>query len=369
MYNMVRYVEYVSMKNTILIFILSFAYIACRIGINYQTHGYIQNIGDIFIFPAFMSPALLVFFSHRSKIKSITTAGLFVILLTVSVGLYWNYMDKPWFSPPETNTCDGPCYHWFSFENDPPLFQVLFGGSLSLIGASLIIIVITGLSKIQHHKRVLYLLLFFSIIAVSLVAYKYRYLNNYSLRRQTPNQTKQNSITESPKNYINELSHYTLTLSSSWRVYDASVDDVKPIFKSSSTAVQVQGFQDHEVRIDQEPMGKNDDLEAYIKSKYNIVGNRIEPIYDPYGYGGDIRYDIILYKKIEVSGKPGIRFVAHVSKDQLPGIQVGESSNIDEVFVQIDDKYILYIFGNPGFYSDKKGSVDEVISHLIFNNK
>ncbi len=120
------------------VFILSALYILFGILISNLTNGYKEGYGSYFINPAFFGPAILIIFSKRSFTQNLLSSLLLIFLLTLSSELFWNYMDKPWFSPQESNNCDGPCYGWFSFENDSPLFIVLLTGGLSIILGSLI---------------------------------------------------------------------------------------------------------------------------------------------------------------------------------------------------------------------------------------
>ncbi|MFT4975639.1 MAG: hypothetical protein ACI8S6_001526 [Myxococcota bacterium] len=50
------------------------------------------------------------------------------LLWGVSAGLLWvgayrafvSYQNHPWLAGPETLTCDGPCFGWYTFEFSPP---------------------------------------------------------------------------------------------------------------------------------------------------------------------------------------------------------------------------------------------------------
>lgn len=112
---------------------VTFGYLIIVVGI--WTHeGYIQGYGQYFVNAAMIAPFLVTALAPKKSKLSAALVGLFlIVLIFFSMNEFWNYQDKPWFSPPETNTCDGPCYGWFSFENDPPWFGVIISGCISLM--------------------------------------------------------------------------------------------------------------------------------------------------------------------------------------------------------------------------------------------
>lgn len=125
-------------KFIITVFLFCAIIIIARIIINNFTNGSKESYGAYFVEPALIGPAILLIFSKRSFTKNLLSSLLLIFLLIFSSELLWNYMDKPWFSPPEPNNCDGPCYGWFSFENNSPLFEVLLAGGISVLTGSLI---------------------------------------------------------------------------------------------------------------------------------------------------------------------------------------------------------------------------------------
>lgn len=138
------------------VFIFCAIIIIARILINNFTNGYKESYGTYFVEPALIGPAILLIFSKRSFTKNLLSSLLLIFLLILSSELFWNYMDKPWFSPPEPNNCDGPCYGWFSFENNSPFFEVLLVGGISVLTSSLIKLMIPikkVFSKLFHYRN------------------------------------------------------------------------------------------------------------------------------------------------------------------------------------------------------------------------
>lgn len=140
MLNVKNYIVHKSKNNKLVIsvFLFSTIYIVIRIAINNITNGYKENSGSYFVEPALICPVILLFFSKRSFTKNLLFSFFFIFLLIASSEIFWGYMDKPWFSPPESYTCDGPCYGWFSFENDSPFFSIFLAGGISIIIGSLL---------------------------------------------------------------------------------------------------------------------------------------------------------------------------------------------------------------------------------------
>jgi hypothetical protein len=115
-----------------LLIAVTVGYLILVVGI--MTHkGYIQEVGQYFVNAAMIAPFLVTALAPKRSKFSAAIVGLFlIVIIFFSMNEFWNYQDKPWFSPPETNTCDGKCYGWFSFENDPPWLKVIITGFVSL---------------------------------------------------------------------------------------------------------------------------------------------------------------------------------------------------------------------------------------------
>lgn len=70
-------------------------------------------------------------------------------ILTVAVwgafyAAYVDFMNHPWFSGPETNMCDGRCFGWYSFENDP---------SFDLHAANAVVSLLVGAAVLGLRRR------------------------------------------------------------------------------------------------------------------------------------------------------------------------------------------------------------------------
>ncbi len=93
-----------------------------------------EDYSIYFIGAAILSPFLVTLLATKKNRSSAALVGLaMVFIINFATNTFWDYQDKPWFSGPETYTCDGPCYGWFSFENDSPKYWVLLSGFISLI--------------------------------------------------------------------------------------------------------------------------------------------------------------------------------------------------------------------------------------------
>lgn len=98
--------------------------------INIPIHtGYKEGYLSYFINAEFIS-ILLVTFTTKSFITHLIKSSVGLFLIVCITGLFWGYMDHPWFTGPETNNCDGACFGWFSFENDDPSAIITFGGTI-----------------------------------------------------------------------------------------------------------------------------------------------------------------------------------------------------------------------------------------------
>lgn len=117
------------------VFPLSSLYIIIRLLMH---DGAKESIGDFFLLPALISPAILILFSKNGYLINLLLSFIFIATLAVSIDLYWDYMDKPWFPPLETFACDGRCYGWFSFENEAPTGAAILVGLASVSIGSLI---------------------------------------------------------------------------------------------------------------------------------------------------------------------------------------------------------------------------------------
>lgn len=131
--------------------VFPFVYLVARVSLH---TGYKEGYGDYFFMAAFCS-LLLVTFTTKS-IMSHTVKSLFGLYIFASAAeLYWSYMDHPWFAGPETGTCDGPCFGWFSFENDAPtMWILLLGCGFLLVTGVVKMIILYGATKLMKKRNV-----------------------------------------------------------------------------------------------------------------------------------------------------------------------------------------------------------------------
>lgn len=81
---------------------------------------------------------LIIFLLSQDKIwQDLGFSGISIAIIIIAAQLFWNYKDRPWFEPPRTN-CDGPCYGWFSFENQL-MIELLVIVSLVTVGIGLLL--------------------------------------------------------------------------------------------------------------------------------------------------------------------------------------------------------------------------------------
>jgi len=99
-------------------------YIAIRIILH---NGYKETYGSFF-FDGALIGLLFITFTTRSFIMHILKSLIVISIVIFSTEQFWSYMNHPWFAGPETNTCDGRCFGWFSFENPSPTFLIAFFG-------------------------------------------------------------------------------------------------------------------------------------------------------------------------------------------------------------------------------------------------
>lgn len=90
----------------------------------YYKQGYQGIFQKIFLIVA----TWVVILANGNAINRLKKGVLAWFIVSLGAGLFWNYKDKPWFSPPDPKTCDGPCYGWFSFENESPAIEILIFG-------------------------------------------------------------------------------------------------------------------------------------------------------------------------------------------------------------------------------------------------
>ncbi len=66
-----------------------------------------------------------------------------------AAALYWfgfytlfvDYLNHPWGAGPETNACDGPCFGWYSFENEACHLCLVIVATVSLLLGLLVLFI------------------------------------------------------------------------------------------------------------------------------------------------------------------------------------------------------------------------------------
>ena len=76
--------------------------------------GYKEDYSDYFYLAGLSVPIITLFITKAAK-EYLTKAFLGLMIVIIATEIFWGYKDKPWFSPSESYSCDGPCYGWFSF--------------------------------------------------------------------------------------------------------------------------------------------------------------------------------------------------------------------------------------------------------------
>jgi len=77
-------------------------------------------------------PIFIIVLGKNHLVKRILFALFIATLLMIGTGMWVDYQNKPWFVEQSFN-CDGPCYGWYTFENDKnlswslPVASAIFG--------------------------------------------------------------------------------------------------------------------------------------------------------------------------------------------------------------------------------------------------
>lgn len=108
--------------------------------------GYQEGYATYFLIASYLVPILSALTTKKLFIH-ILKSILGIVTISVLTEVFWGYMDKPWFSPPETYTCDGPCYGWFSFENFPPTINILKNGVYLILATIILKLIISRAIK------------------------------------------------------------------------------------------------------------------------------------------------------------------------------------------------------------------------------
>jgi hypothetical protein len=109
-----------------------------------------QTAVNLFLLCALVLPGVVVIFARKKYWINLLLSFACLFLIVVIMHGYWGYMDKPWFSPPEDFSCDGPCYGWFSFENSAPTIEVVSVGVISIVIGSFVKVTSFSAKKLRH---------------------------------------------------------------------------------------------------------------------------------------------------------------------------------------------------------------------------
>ena len=82
-------------------------------------------------------------------LRAIATWGLWFGFYVAFV----DYANHPWFAGPETNTCDGPCFGWYSFENESNFGLNAAIGCVSLAVGALLAPWVMRIHQSSPHRR------------------------------------------------------------------------------------------------------------------------------------------------------------------------------------------------------------------------
>lgn len=118
--------------------------------------GYKEDYYNYFALAVLIAPVLIISLSNNKWNKDIAQVVFVIIIVILSAIAFWDYKEKPWFSPLDDGSCDGPCYGWFSFENELRILPLIVTGIASSIMGFIIKAVRMKLRKqaITSHNKV-----------------------------------------------------------------------------------------------------------------------------------------------------------------------------------------------------------------------
>jgi O-antigen ligase len=97
-------------------------------------HGSLDGYAETYIY-YFMIASFLIPIAPFSLTKNwklaVFQSVIFVLVVILFTYAYWFYRDKAYL--PQRFDCDGPCYGWFSFENEINNYLLLLAGGAGLI--------------------------------------------------------------------------------------------------------------------------------------------------------------------------------------------------------------------------------------------
>jgi hypothetical protein len=102
--------------------------------------------GTAFLLAMFLLPALGLLWQSARVLERILRAGATFGGWWALCAAYVAYRNHPWFAGQETWSCDGPCFGWYSFENEwTELLPLL--GLLSLASGSVALLAMPTRSR------------------------------------------------------------------------------------------------------------------------------------------------------------------------------------------------------------------------------
>ena len=99
---------------------------------------------DFFALGILVYPFLALVWSKDSFGASLTRAVVAAVYWFAFYALFVDYKNHPWGAGPETWTCDGPCFGWYSFENPSCHLCLVIVATVSLLLGLLVLYVRTS---------------------------------------------------------------------------------------------------------------------------------------------------------------------------------------------------------------------------------
>ncbi len=99
---------------------------------------------------AFLFSFLLMLISYQALIRRLIHSSASAIYWLIAYAMFVSYQDHPWFAQAPLDGCDGPCFGWYTFENEP-LYMPLF--AISMIGLLLGLIAYCGIKGVLQLVR------------------------------------------------------------------------------------------------------------------------------------------------------------------------------------------------------------------------
>jgi hypothetical protein len=118
-------------RTLILTEILIVVFFAAGVIYNRISGGMNDFYGSLLVTIAIIAPAFHLFIDTGRTLRLFFCSAVIISTILAIGFLFWDYMDKPWFSPSGNFNCDGPCFGWFSFENEFQWQTIIIAGTAS----------------------------------------------------------------------------------------------------------------------------------------------------------------------------------------------------------------------------------------------